>query len=86
MKEADLGKIVTAKHCSVGSLYLSDMSNDMWAVTILSDISGNVLVSRNFPYTDQTKKEVWATCKQYYDKLKDCLYKRRLDLVESLDD
>ena len=86
MKEADLGKIVTAKHCSVGSIYLQDMSNDMWAVTILADISGNVIVSRNFPYTEKTKKEVWNTCKAYYDQLKEYLYKRRLDLIESLED
>lgn len=50
MNEADFGRIITKKQYGSGTVYMSDLGNNMWAVIAL-DHNNNVLLSKNFPYT-----------------------------------
>ena len=85
MSEADLGKILQSCKYTVGQACISDMKNNMWAV-VATNSRGTLIASRNFAYTDTTKKVVWKRCAEYYKRIKECLYQRKLDMIEALDD
>ena len=55
----------------------------MWAVVAFDD-DNNLLSSRNFAYTSSTEKEVWASCRKHFKKVKECLYQKRLDMIDEI--
>lgn len=85
MIEADLGRIITSRKYSAGTVYISDLTNNMWAVTIL-DKDNIIIYSRSFAYSETTEKKVWEECRKYYKQVKECVYQKRLDLIETLED
>lgn len=83
MDEKDFGNTILSKSYSVGSVHLIDMRNNMWAVVAFDD-DNNLLSSRNFAYTSSTEKEVWASCRKHFKKIKECLYQKRLDMIDEI--
>ena len=45
MIEADLGRIITSKKYTAGTVYISDLTNNMWAVTVLD--RDNIIMKNN---------------------------------------
>lgn len=84
MLEADLGKILNHRKYSVGTIYCSDLGNNMWAVVVLGN-ENDLLHSRNFAYTEDTKEAVWANCRHHYKFIKECLMQKRLEDMEEYD-
>jgi hypothetical protein len=85
MIEADLGRIITSKKYASGTIYISDLTNNMWAVTVL-DRDNIVISSRTFAFSDKTEKTVWESCRSYYKKVKECVFQRKLELIDALED
>lgn len=85
MIEADLGKVITSRKYSSGTVYISDLTNNMWAVTVL-DRDSMIVSSRSFAFSDKTEKKVWENCRSYYKKVKECVYQKRLDLIDALEE
>lgn len=81
MNEADLGRIITKKSYKSGTVYMSDLGNRMWAVVVL-DSDKNVLLSKNFPYTQDTETVVFVQCKTAFKYAKECLLQKKLELLE----
>ena len=84
MIEADLGRIITSKKYASGTVYISDLTNNMWAVTVLD--RDNIISSRTFAFSDDTEKAVWESCCSYYKKVKECVYQKKLELIDALED
>ena len=84
MIEADLGRIITSKKYASGTVYISDLTNNMWAVTVLD--RDNIISSRTFAFSDDTEKAVWESCRSYYKKVKECVYQKKLELIDALED
>ena len=85
MIEADLGRIITSKKYASGTVYISDLTNNMWAVTVL-DRDNIIISSRTFAFSDETEKSVWESCRSYYKKVKECVYQKKLELIDALED
>lgn len=85
MIEADLGRIITSKKYASGTVYISDLTNDMWAVTVL-DKDNIIISSRTFAFSNETEKAVWESCRSYYKKVKECVYQKKLELIDALED
>ena len=85
MIEADLGRIITSKKYASGTVYISDLTNNMWAVTVL-DKDNIVIYSRSFAYSEKTEKKVWEECGKYYKQVKECVYQKKLELIDALED
>lgn len=85
MIEADLGRIITSRKYSAGTVYISDLTNNMWAVTVL-DKDNTIISSRTFAFSDKTEKAVWESCRSYYKKVKECIYQKKLELIDALED
>lgn len=85
MIEADLGRIITSRKYSAGTVYISDLTNNMWAVTVL-DKDNIIISSRTFAFSDKTEKTVWESCRSYYKKVKECVYQKKLELIDALED
>lgn len=85
MVEADLGRIITSRKYSAGTVYISDLTNNMWAVTVL-DKDNIIISSRTFAFSDKTEKAVWESCRSYYKKVKECVYQKKLELIDALED
>lgn len=86
MIEADLGRVISKKKCSSGAtVYVSDLTNDMWAVIVL-DADSIIIHSRSFAYSKETEKKVWDSCRHYYKIVKDCVSKRQLEMLDTLED
>lgn len=83
MIEADLGRIITSKKYASGTVYISDLTNNMWAVTVL-DKDNIIISSRTFAFSDETEKAVWESCRSYYKKVKECVYQKKLELISDL--
>lgn len=83
MIEADLGRIITSKKYASGTVYISDLTNNMWAVTVL-DRDNIIISSRTFAFSDETEKAVWESCRSYYKKVKECVYQKKLELISDL--
>ena len=85
MIEADLGRIITSKKYASGTVYISDLTNNMWAVTVL-DKDNTIVSSRTFAFSDKTEKAGWESCRSYYKKVKECVYQKKLELIDALED
>lgn len=85
MIEADLGRIITSKKYTAGTVYISDLTNNMWAVTVL-DRDNIIISSRTFAFSESTEKEVWKSCRSYYKKVKECIYQKKLEMIDALED
>ena len=85
MIEADSGRIITSRKYSAGTVYISDLTNNMWAVTVL-DKDNIIISSRTFAFSDKTEKAVWESCRSYYKKVKECVYQKKLELIDALED
>lgn len=85
MIEADLGRIITSKKYASGAVYISDLTNNMWAVTVL-DKDNIIISSRTFAFSDETENAVWESCRSYYKKVKECVYQKKLELIDALED
>lgn len=85
MIEADLGRIITSKKYASGTVYISDLTNNMWAVTVL-DKDNLIIYSRSFAYSEKTEKKVWEECRKYYKQVKECVYQNKLELIDALED
>ncbi len=83
--EEDLGRIITSRKYSSGTVYISDLTNNMWAVTVL-DKDKVIVSSRIFAFTETTEKKVWESCRKYYKQVKECVFQKRLDLIDALED
>lgn len=83
MIEADLGRIITSKKYASGTVYISDLTNNMWAVTVL-DRDNIIISSRTFAFSNETEKAVWESCRSYYKKVKECVYQKKLELIGDL--
>jgi hypothetical protein len=83
MVEADFGRVITKKETTVGTAYIFDLIPSMWAV-IVFDANSQIILSRNFPYNELTEKEMFATCKTFYKKVKDALLKKDVDALEEM--
>ena len=83
MIEADLGRIITSKKYASGTVYISDLTNNMWAVTVL-DKDNIIISSRTFAFSNETEKVVWESCRSYYKKVKECVYQKKLELISDL--
>jgi len=55
----------------------------MWVVIAFSP-DNQLLLSRSFSYTDKTKKKAFASCRAFYKKVKDLMYKRDILGLEDL--
>lgn len=85
MIEADLGRIITSRKFANITVYVSDLTNQMWAVTVVVD--GRMIVhSRSFTYTKSTEDIVWKQCREYYNKVKKCVGKKELDCLDNLEE
>lgn len=85
MIEADLGRIITSKKYTIGTAYISDLTNNMWAVTVL-DKDNIIISSRSFAFSEKTEKKVWDECRNYYKKVKECLAQKKIELIDNLED
>lgn len=84
MNEADLGRIITSKTIRNKVVYLSYLTEQMWAVTVIED--GRVLIySRIFAFTKSTEDTVWEQCREHYNKVKDAFY-NELEYPECLEE
>ncbi len=85
MIEADLGRVISKKKYALGTVYMSDLTNNMWAVTVLNADS-IIIHSRSFAYSEETEKNVWESCRHYYKIVKDCVSKQQLETLDTLED
>lgn len=85
MKKSDLGKVIKSCDYSTGSVYVSDMKNNMWTVVAINT-KDEIVASRGFAYTDTTKKVVWKSCNKYYNEVKKCFLKQNLEMIDHLED
>lgn len=85
MIEADLGRVITSRKYSAGTVYISDLTNNMWAVTVL-DKDNIIVSSRSFAFSETTEKKVWEDCRRYYKQVKECVFQRKLELIDALED
>ena len=83
MVEADFGRAITKKETTVGTVYMFDLIPSMWAV-IVFDTKSNIILSRNFPYNNDTEKDMFTACRTYYKKVKELLMKRDIDALEEM--
>lgn len=76
-----LGKKVIDSHkYSKGKVAIVEMSDTMYAV-VVADEKETVIASRNFPFTENCKKEILKSCRSYYKFAKDCCCKKQLELL-----
>lgn len=86
MKDFGYGKkTICSARSSAGSAGLVQMTDDMWAVIVL-DKSKSIFFSKNFPFTDKSKKDSWSACKAFYKIAKECVFQQNLQLLERLED
>ena len=83
MTETDFGRLITKRSTSVGTVYICDLVSSMWVVIAFSP-DNRLLLSRSFSYTDKTKKKAFASCRSFYKKVKDLMYKRDILGLEDL--
>jgi len=76
--------IILSKTYSVGSVYLLEMTEEMLAI-IAYDKNDNPLYSQGFFYNENTKKKVMKTAKSYFKKIQDCLYQKKIELIEEIE-
>lgn len=69
-------RVISSKDYSFGSAAIVDMTNNMWAVIAVDNITESIIDSKMFCYTSNTEPDVWKTCLSYYKKVKDCLMRR----------
>jgi hypothetical protein len=77
-------KILLSKKYSVGTVYMLEMPGDMITV-IAFDKNNNSLCAQGFFYTEKLKKSVLKNARQYFKKVQECLYQKKLDMIEGLD-
>ena len=85
MEDIILGnKILLSKKYTVGTVYMLEMPGDM--VTVIAfDKNNNSLCAQGFFYTEKLKKEVMKSARHYFRRIQECLFQRKLDLIEELD-
>lgn len=77
--------VVSSHKYSVGVASIVEMTENMYAV-LATDKDGWLLYSRNFAFTDNCKKEVMKDCRRLYNSVRAHMSKKRLDLLDTLDD
>lgn len=83
MVEADFGRVLTKKETSVGTAYIFDLIPSMWAV-IVFDENSQIILSRNFPYNEKTRKKMFTVCRMFYKKVRKALIKHDLNSLEDM--
>ena len=84
MDDIILGKkILLSKNYSVGTVYMLEMPGDMLTV-IAFDKNNNSLCAQCFFYTESLKKEVFKNAKKYFKKVQECLFQKKLEMIEEL--
>ena len=69
----------------MGSVAMVELTETMYAV-IVADNQGWLILSKNFPFTKNCKKEAFKSCKSFYNYAKECVCKRKLELLEEPED
>lgn len=77
-------KILLSKKYTAGSVYMLEMPNNMLAVVAVGKDNLN-LCSKSFFYTDKTKKETLKSSRKYFKQIQECLYQKKLEMLEELD-
>ena len=77
-------EIIKVKKYSVGTVYMLNMHNDMIAV-IAFDKNKNSICSRSFFHNEKNKKEIMKEAREYFRKVQECLYQKKLNMLEELD-
>lgn len=85
MEDIILGnKILLSKKYSVGTVYMLEMPGNMLTV-IAFDKDKNSLCAQGFFYTEKLKKSVVKSARQYFKKVQECLYQKKLEMIKELD-
>ena len=79
----DFGKVVAKRETSYGTAYIFDVTETTRAV-IVFDKMDNIILARNFTYTEDTKKSIMSMCRLFYKKVKEALLKKDINTLESL--
>jgi hypothetical protein len=77
-------RLVQSREFSNGTVAVVEMTDNMWAV-LASNKDNEILISRNFTFTDDCKKPVMQECRQFYNFIKDCFIKKQLQSLEDID-
>ena len=77
-------KILLSKKYSTGTVYMLEMPCDM--ITVIAFDKNNIsLCAQGFFYTESSKKEIFKKAKQYFKKIQECLFQKKLEMIEELD-
>ena len=77
-------KILLSKNYSVGTVYMLEMPGGMLTVIDFNK-NNNSLCAQCFFYTESLKKEVFKKAKKYFKKVQECLFQKKLEMIEELD-
>ena len=77
-------KVLLSKRYTSGTVYMVENPNDMFTV-IAFDKSKVPLCARTFVFTENLKKEVVKASRRYFKQVQECLYQKKLEMIEELD-
>ena len=79
-------KVLIEKHYKAGHLFLIEMPVNMLVVLCYTEKDEQEpIYSRAFFYSEKNKNEVLKQARLIFNKIKDCLIKRKLQLIEELE-
>jgi hypothetical protein len=75
-----------SRHCSSGHVYLIEMPVNMLAVICyLQDEDAEPIYSKAYFYGDSNKSTILKNARQTFNKIKEFLLQKKLQLIEELD-
>ena len=79
-------KVIVAKHYKAGHLYMIEMPVNMLVVLCyLNEDDKEPIYSRAFFHNEKTKDNALKQARLIFNQLKDCLLRRKLQLIEELE-
>lgn len=77
-------RVVSSHRFSAGTALIAEMTDTMYVV-LATDPNGWILTSRNFAFTESCKKAVLKACRSHYNYVKNCLARKKPELLDELD-
>ena len=81
----EAGKIIAFKHYKAGHVFLIEMSDNMIVVLCYENESDKEpIYSRAFLHGEKNKDDVLKQARLIFNQIKECLLKKKLQLIEEL--